>query len=168
MSDFFEISDHRCCILSGPPCIDPVTARDSHVPLNFTKLVLQMYVARTGRLLHEVWQRLYMRCDNGITCSSMDENEHIIWADISVFLHCPWAHPLLDLGLCRWWIALIPCLFIHGQNMHTSPIQLSNGNILEYFGIFRNTPGYYGIFQIIVIPLYSRVFQNIPECYKIF
>ena len=50
----------------------------------------------------------------------------------------------------------------------TAREQLSNGNILEYFGIFQNTPGYYGIFQIIVIPLYFRVFQNIPECYKIF
>ena len=28
--------------------------------------------------------------------------------------------------------------------------------------------GYYGIVQIIVIPLYSREFQNIPECYNIF
>ena len=34
------------------------------------------------------------------------------------------------------------------------------GIILEFYGIFQNTPGYYGIFQIIVIPLYSRVFQN--------
>ena len=40
------------------------------------------------------------------------------------------------------------------------------GYILEYYGIFQNTPGYYGIFQIIVIPLYSRVFQNITG-YKI-
>ena len=44
-------------------------------------------------------------------------------------------------------------------------------NILEYFRIFWNIPkysGYYGIFRIIVIPLYSRVFQNILKYSKIF
>ena len=50
----------------------------------------------------------------------------------------------------------------------TAREQLSNGNILEYFRIFQNTQGYYGIFKVIVIPLYSRVFQNILGCYKIF
>ena len=36
-------------------------------------------------------------------------------------------------------------------------------------GIFQTTPGYYGIFQIIVIPLYSlnvtnvRIFQNVTN-----
>ena len=53
----------------------------------------------------------------------------------------------------------------------TTREQLFNGNILEYFGILWNiqtTPGYYGIFQIIVVPLYSGVFQNVTKYSKVF
>jgi len=34
---------------------------------------------------------------------------------------------------------------------------------MEYSGIFRNTPGFYRMFQIIVIPLYFGVFQNVTN-----
>ena len=47
-------------------------------------------------------------------------------------------------------------------------------NILEYFDIMeysKNTPEYYGIFQIILFHFileYSRIFQNVTKYFKVF